>query len=148
MLHELIYTSIESRPMADEDLFAMLEEARLKNQRLGITGLLFYHDQEFVQILEGEKEVIFDLFNRITIDDRHRGVILFWDAPIKARSFENWSMGFATDDVARQLETSAYSSFLKDGLSGLNLTEHPNEGHYLMLELRNLMLKNEARKSA
>ncbi len=142
-MHELIYMSIETRQMSDQDLLDLLSEAREKNERLGITGLLFYYKKEFVQILEGEKEAIFSLFDTIRLDKRHRGVELFWDAPIDNRGFHNWSMGFAANDQAKLLGQEGYANFVEDGIASVNVTEHPNEGRTMMLKLRDLLLNGQ-----
>ena len=52
-LHCLIYTSIASQKMTDEDLKAILEKARPHNLALDITGMLLYQDPFFMQIFEG-----------------------------------------------------------------------------------------------
>lgn len=139
-MHELIYSSIETRAMTERDLHDLLEEAREKNKRLGVTGLLFYYNKEFAQILEGDKNVIFELYERIRLDPRHRGVELFWDAPINERGFSNWSMGFATAAEAASLEALGFSQFIQEGISGVAVTEHASEGRKMMMRLRELLL--------
>ena len=48
--------------MLEADILDLLKMSRDNNARLDVTGLLVYQKRtnEFLQILEGEKEVIFD----------------------------------------------------------------------------------------
>lgn len=93
-MHSLIYLSASSSLFSNEDIIDILKKSRSNNLRLDITGLLLYHEGSILQILEGEKEVIYALFNKISLDTRHKGVIKLLDADIKERSFADWSMGF------------------------------------------------------
>ncbi|HBA65177.1 MAG TPA: blue light sensor protein, partial [Methylococcaceae bacterium] len=70
-LYCLVYTSVSSQEMSDDDLKALLKKAREKNKKLNITGMLLHLDPFFIQILEGEETVVLDSFNRIKEDSRH-----------------------------------------------------------------------------
>ncbi|MDD1617775.1 MAG: hypothetical protein CG439_2841 [Methylococcaceae bacterium NSP1-2] len=71
-LHCLVYVSIATRKMSDNDLQTLLEKARKKNEGSAITGMLLYRDGFFAQVLEGELKDIEDLFAIISRDERHR----------------------------------------------------------------------------
>ena len=73
MLHQLLYVSVETHPYTEKDLAALLEQSRSKNKKLGITGMLLYYKKHFLQVLEGEKDVVFELFRVIRKDQRHFG---------------------------------------------------------------------------
>jgi hypothetical protein len=72
----------------------MLEKAQANNKSLGVTGALVYHDGNFAQMLEGPKDIVLNLFEKISKDPRHFGVIKIEEGPIQKREFENWSMSF------------------------------------------------------
>ncbi|MEO6549992.1 MAG: BLUF domain-containing protein [Ferruginibacter sp.] len=93
-MHTLIYLSASSNLFSDEEMMDILNKSRVNNLRLGITGLLIYHEGSILQILEGEKEVIHALYKKISLDRRHKSVIKLSDKPITERSFADWSMGF------------------------------------------------------
>ena len=93
-LHCLIYTSIASQKMTDEDLKAILEKARPHNCQLQITGMLLYQDPFFMQILEGEEDIIQQQFERIAKDSRHHKVSIIYKKSIDERNFSDWTMGF------------------------------------------------------
>ena len=93
-LHCLIYTSIASQKMTDEDLKAILQKARPHNCQLHITGMLLYKDPFFMQILEGEEDIIHQQFTKIAKDPRHHKISLIYKKAIHERTFTNWTMGF------------------------------------------------------
>ena len=48
-----------------EDLNNILNTARTRNPENGITGILFYDQGKFIQIIEGEKQNLHDLIEQI-----------------------------------------------------------------------------------
>ena len=97
-LYEIVYVSLASREMGDAELKELLVKAREANQRAGITGLLLYHQREFLQLIEGERQAVQRLFQSIERDPRHDHVDVVWEGPVRRRSFEHWSMAFAAPD--------------------------------------------------
>ena len=93
-LYCLVYTSVSSQKMSDDDLKKILEKSREKNQRSDVTGMLLYLDPYFIQLLEGEKETVDAIFNAINHDPRHHKVSIIYRQPLNKRYFSNWSMGF------------------------------------------------------
>ena len=59
-MHQILYVSVETHRFTKDDLKALLNQSREKNLKLGITGILIYYKKHFFQILEGEKDKIFD----------------------------------------------------------------------------------------
>ena len=77
-MHELFYCSFAVRDMTDTDILNILETSRIFNAENSITGILIYwaKTRQFMQILEGSKKSIFDLYEDIKKDDRHEGLKL------------------------------------------------------------------------
>ena len=94
MFFELIYTSIASSDLTSKDIVDILEESRLFNSKNDITGCLLYYKGEFLQILEGEKSVVLNIYRKIDKDRRHHNVSLLLKNDIPRRAFNNWSMAF------------------------------------------------------
>lgn len=118
-LHELTYFSLATRAMSPTDLGALLDEAREKNLRRGITGLLVFFRNEFVQLLEGERTEIFSLYQSICADPRNRNNHLMWEEPIQQRSFADWSMAFTAMDDLTPKEKLGFSDFLDVGFGAM-----------------------------
>lgn len=93
-MHHLIYFSRATQAFADQQLQDLLTQARLRNAALGITGILLYGNDQFVQVLEGEEQAVLDTYERICRDPRHRAVTLFANKAIAVRSYEGWGMYF------------------------------------------------------
>ncbi len=91
----LVYVSVaQNRQMNNDELLRILKEARENNQKLNVTGMLLYRDGFFIQALEGEQDVVEDLYAHIAKDQRHKNIITVYQNEIKERLFTDWSMGF------------------------------------------------------
>jgi len=113
-MHQILYVSVETHHHSREDLEALLKQSRDKNAKLGITGILIYYKKHFFQILEGEKDVIFELFRTIRKDNRHFSVILVWDQEVLERSFKDWSMAFVNLNEIDKSKLTNFSDFSSD----------------------------------
>ena len=93
-MYQLTYSSISRQGLKLEDFENILETAKEKNFVKNITGCLIYHNGYFVQILEGAKEDVVEIFEEIKNDNRHHTVQLLWDNDVDNRLFEEWNMAF------------------------------------------------------
>jgi hypothetical protein len=93
MLVRCLYVSRATKPLTTGVLDRILEQSRAKNPKSGITGLLCFRDDIFVQVIEGGRDAVNALYNAIARDDRHSDVQLLTYEEITERRFSNWSMG-------------------------------------------------------
>lgn len=93
-MYELIYHSAARKNLDANDIENILKTARNFNSQNEITGCLLFHNNEFIQILEGEKTKLLELYNSIKKDDRHTNVMLLAQAEKQDRIFPNWSMAY------------------------------------------------------
>ena len=94
---QLISVSYISKATQDMGVLALMrltDQAAQLNQRLGLSGVLFYENQHFGQILEGPRAEVMGLWEKIQRDPRHQQVRLLKMEEIKERSFPTWSMRF------------------------------------------------------
>lgn len=61
----------------------LLNQTEVRNNKLGIHGLLIFSEGNFFEVLEGEKELILDLYDTIKEDERHKNLITIFEKPIK-----------------------------------------------------------------
>ena len=111
MLVELLYNSasVQSQ-LTDLDLDHILASARRRNVAEKITGMLLYYRGEFVQILEGEKASVENIYQKfIGPDLRHTALDKVHQNTISHRSFSEWSMGFVG---AAEIESHMPSSVM------------------------------------
>jgi uncharacterized membrane protein (DUF373 family) len=80
--------------MTQDDLEGILRTSRENNARLGITGMLLYGNNTFVQILEGEEKAVNELIDRIKRDSRHTDFQMLKKKTIDRREYADWSMDF------------------------------------------------------
>ena len=95
-LFHLIYASQEAHEFSKQDIVELLSNARKKNQQLDVHGMLLYDKGSFFQILEGDKDIIHDLFDEIVKDDRHQKVTKIIFEAIPDMFFPDWSMGYSS----------------------------------------------------
>jgi hypothetical protein len=93
-LVELSYLSEAVSDMSFLGLMRLLESARAFNQTNGITGILLYDNQQFGQIIEGERASVMKAWKRIQEDKRHHRIELLEISEISERSFPDWLLRF------------------------------------------------------
>jgi hypothetical protein len=93
-LHALVYVSTARHRLSLDEIDRLLERARVRNEREGVTGVLLYNDGCFMQYLEGPAAGMSVVYTAIQRDSLHGGLIeLQRDMPTQ-REFQEWSMGF------------------------------------------------------
>ncbi len=117
-MHHLIYVSSATIPFSNQDLLDLLERARATNTALGITGILLYKGGNFMQCLEGGREVVTTLYERIATDRRHRGCMILLQGEQAETRFPTWSMAFRDLDDPQVLSTPGYDAFLNHSFTG------------------------------
>jgi len=116
-LIHLLYASSATQEMTDDDLVNLLKKAREKNKRLDITGTLLYRGRNFLQVLEGEKTVVQELFKAIGQDPRHYQISALITRPIAKREFAEWEMGFTNLDSIDPTSIPGYSPYLNESFT-------------------------------
>ncbi len=100
MHYELLYASWSAPGFEVSSLSGLVQEAREKNRRLGITSMLAFDGERFCQLLEGEGEAVNKLLSTVRNDARHHGYsLLHAGMQGGARRFPQWHMAFAMHDV-------------------------------------------------
>jgi hypothetical protein len=117
-LYHLVYTSTATKPFSKAELVELLKGSVRRNIRSGITGLLLYQDGTFMQALEGEKEVLTDLFEKISHDRCHHHIIRLIQGPVEERNFPNSAMSFRDLNSPELRKLPGYSEFLNTPLNG------------------------------
>jgi Sensors of blue-light using FAD len=92
--YQIVYSSQASESLTPDDLEALLSSSRAANDANDITGALVYVDGIFLQFLEGDKDVLADLVDRIEKDPRHSLFKVFFEAEATERTFGSWKMAY------------------------------------------------------
>ena len=93
MLVRLLYASRAAAALTPAVLDSILEQSRANNPATGITGVLCYSDDLFIQVLEGGRDEVCGLYNTIVRDNRHAHVCILSYEEIRERRFGGWTMG-------------------------------------------------------
>jgi hypothetical protein len=129
MLVRLLYASRIAASADAEALAAIVRQSKAHNAKAGVTGVLCSSGGLFMQVLEGGREAVNQLYNRIVADPRHSGVELLVYEEIGERRFAGWSMGqvdLASLNPALLLkysETAALDPFAVSGRASMALFE-------------------------
>jgi len=124
---ELIYISHAAKRFKSNELKKMLTQFRKKNETLNITGLFLYDGRgTFIQALEGERDEVHNLFNKISEDARHSRVNILGDRAITHRSFSQWAMGFKHLEDPSIENVKGYSNFLEEAERSNYLLKNPS----------------------
>lgn len=132
MHHYLMYVSYAVQPMSDTELTDLLQKCRENNLKKNITGMLLYIDGKFIQVLEGKKNDISELFNTILSDKRHRKVSKIIEGRCVKRNFKDWTMGFRRISSRDTSEASGFNQ-IEDYFRNLEITE---SSHVTLVFLR------------
>ena len=97
-INQLVYVSQATRKMSSEDLNDILQKAKENNQKVDVTGSLFYNGGWFLQVLEGPLETLKTLYNKIEKDPRHKNSRVLYNEPANFRTFTRWSMNMTNLD--------------------------------------------------
>ena len=132
MLFHLIYVSTAVVPMNDDDLVSLLRQARARNDRHRITGMLLYKDGHFMQVLEGEEASVEKVFADILKDRRHKSVDKLRSEYIQYRNFPDWTMGFANVDNLDPSTVPGFSRYMERGFRSEFFAEDSVEAHAML----------------
>ena len=132
----LIYVSSAVKLMDNDELLTLLEQSREKNLRLGITGMLLYSEGNFMQMLEGDRQVVLELYDAIRNDYRHKGVMTIRSDNIEERNFEDWSMGFFNMDKVG--EFPKYSDYINKNLTLKSFRKDSHNAYRFMVAFHNI----------
>lgn len=127
MLFEIIYHSQATPDLNDEQIDEILATARNFNEEHEITGCLLFHHGQFLQILEGEFNLLNELYEKIKKDTRHKNVITIHMQEIKDRLFDNWTMAYQKFDNQEALHNRIGLSELDELLNKDEKSSVPKE---------------------
>lgn len=87
-MYQLVYSSFVQKHVSKESIAKLLLQSQANNLKNNVTGCIVFHGNEFIQLLEGRKEDVQNLYTKIVKDPRHRHVTSLYKQAITARFFE------------------------------------------------------------
>ncbi len=134
----VIYISVADPMIGEQDIAALLVQARRNNQRDALTGALIFNGHNFLQLLEGPADKVEACLAAIRRDPRHHGMVEIRRRDIDERSFAEWSMLYDAqfrghDDNLARLAVSgqldAQDALMIDNFIALGRRRGPASGH-------------------
>jgi hypothetical protein len=130
-IYQLVYASRPQTPFDGLRLAALMYRARQHNAHAGISGVLLYSGEMFVQCLEGDRETVEALMRKIEADPRHGDIVRLYACEVDCeRHFRNWSMGCARIDGFNGLQLMRAQ--WEQEVASLEVTPSPSPGFVLM----------------
>lgn len=135
-LIHIVYLSYSEKELSESELNGFLATIRRKNEIQNITGLLLYNDEAFIQVIEGKREIINNLFDIISKDSRHSNIVKLLEEPITKRAFPDWSMGFRKINKEQNMQLPGFSDFMQNKHSEIDYEECATAVRHLLYSFR------------
>ncbi|WGF93963.1 BLUF domain-containing protein [Aequorivita marisscotiae] len=120
MDHTICYISKQEESLTTRMLKQLFQFVVKTNPTLNISGVLLHNNNFFLQVLEGDKTTIQNLFADIRKDKRHQNILLILNQKIENRIFNHYEATFSVlkskEDIER-LNTYLSNENFKDKYS-------------------------------
>ncbi|WP_298499446.1 BLUF domain-containing protein [uncultured Algibacter sp.] len=114
MLKTICYISDSREYESIEDIKKIYLKAKQNNLKRNITGILIYHNGNYLQVLEGIEEHVDMTYEKIRFDTRHKNIIKVINNNIEQRIFEDYNFGFSIVKSSQEFnELNEYLNWLK-----------------------------------
>lgn len=116
MIKTICYISNKNANITGERLEHLLSSIIDRNNALNITGILVLQNNHFFQIMEGESDVINDIYKKIEKDERHHGLLKLLNQDISDRVFEDYESGYfsVVNDYQNLKKLRQYFEWIKN----------------------------------
>lgn len=111
-MYRIMYISTAIVDFTDDELNELLDVARKNNSKKNLTGLLVVKGRTFLQCLEGEKNDVLEVFEKIKNDSRHKDIFeIIEDESFDNRYFPDWSMGYKNIKYLTDIKSNKLKDF-------------------------------------
>ena len=111
----IVCVSTSEQLLSQDALLDILRTNAQNNERDQITGLLVYHNGDFLQVLEGPEGLIEQVMERVIVTSDKGAVNVLLQEEIEDRYFDRWTMSFATKENLAPEDQKHLSDFLERG---------------------------------
>lgn len=88
----LFFISAATHFQTARELNEIMRASRMRNRAEGVSSLMIYNDGSFAQLMEGPRQAVLNVFERIKADTRHNGVAVIFQEETEKRITEGWDM--------------------------------------------------------
>ncbi|MDX1736747.1 MAG: BLUF domain-containing protein [Alphaproteobacteria bacterium] len=108
-LYQMLYCSQRNQNV-DFELERLVKNAGDRNREKNVTGALWTTGNYIVQVLEGSRKDLSEIFMKIYKDRRHKNIELMSVGEITKRRFPKWGFGVLTDTEKNRSIVLKYST--------------------------------------
>ncbi len=95
--YQLAYCSLLKEPLSTEQIDALVLDAQQRNARNDVTGLLMIDQGIVVQWIEGRRDMVRQLWDKLLMDPRHHCIVQLMHLDFQEqRVYPDWAMQRAT----------------------------------------------------
>jgi hypothetical protein len=128
-LVRLVYISKFKTKVNPSELAKIHKKALDFNPTHGITGVLIFGNDCFLQAIEGGRDAVNTLFSNISRDDRHEKIQLISYGEIDERDFAQWAMKLILiagekKEIFRFTDNSTFNPYLMNLKAASRLIHH------------------------
>lgn len=128
-LHAIAYVSQARSALAPQELDALLADATAFNRMAGVTGVLMFDGERFLQYLEGPRDGLDSVYGRVLNASVHHGVRQLAAGAVATRWFPHWTM------ANRRIDPLTMTHIINAPWTGIS-ADRPAAGQGLALLLR------------
>ena len=110
ILVSMTYASRANPDVTAKDFNEILQQANENNAANGITGMLIFNKNYFLQTIEGPRAQINRLLYSLIADTRHHDLQVIETREIRHRDWAKWSMNYASPTEANAAIYLKYST--------------------------------------
>lgn len=102
-MFQIIYLSEVTLPVPEHRLERLIERSRAANHARGISSLLLRDGATLLHVIEGPREVVLELLERIKADRRHSGLKVLAAMPVMGREFDQVPLAYVDTATCKNL---------------------------------------------
>lgn len=115
MHYAISYVSTAQKDLEPGEVVELLDQTEVRNNKLGIHGLLIYSEGNFFEVLEGQKEMILELYDSIRQDGRHKNIIPIFEKSINGKPFDPENGYFISANTQyKKIKVENFQNCIKD----------------------------------
>jgi L-cysteine desulfidase len=115
MRFAISYVSTANRTLNQDEVTELLDLTEIRNNNRGVNGLLIYSEGNFFEVIEGEKNMILELFENIKEDPRHRNIMMIFEKDMDKPLFYDKEANFISENTKhRQMNVENFLYYIKD----------------------------------
>ncbi len=115
MRFAISYVSTANSDLNQDEVAEILEQTEIRNNNMGVNGLLIYSGGNFFEVIEGEETKIKDLFENIKEDPRHRNIMMVFEKEIDKPLFDDKEANFISKNTKHgQMKVENFLDYIKD----------------------------------